>query len=110
MSLLLALALALAPLCCATEDFTAGWFLCLTFILFCGSVRQRAVITSVSPDVLYLFRVQAVCQPDLRSDFSQTLLFRGTGSPRPVVTSASEMSPCQIKNSLFCFSQYNKNI
>lgn len=41
---------------------------------------QKAVITNVSSDVLYLFRVQAVCQHDLRSDFSQTLLFRGTRS------------------------------
>uniref|UniRef100_A0A673GEE2 protein-tyrosine-phosphatase n=1 Tax=Sinocyclocheilus rhinocerous TaxID=307959 RepID=A0A673GEE2_9TELE len=34
------------------------------------------IITLVSPDVLYLFRVQAVCQRDQRSDFSQTLLFK----------------------------------
>lgn len=45
--------------------------ICACFLL------QKAVITNVSPDVLYLFRVQAVCQHDLRSDFSQTLLFRG---------------------------------
>uniref|UniRef100_A0A8C5A8L1 protein-tyrosine-phosphatase n=1 Tax=Gadus morhua TaxID=8049 RepID=A0A8C5A8L1_GADMO len=38
---------------------------------------MKAVISNVSPDFLYLFRVQAVCQQDLRSDFSQTLLFRG---------------------------------
>ena len=47
-------------------------YVCASFLL------QKAVITNVSPDVLYLFRVQAVCQHDLRSDFSQTLLFRGT--------------------------------
>ena len=39
--------------------------------------QQKAVISNVSPDFLYLFRVQAVCRQDLRSDFSQTLLFRG---------------------------------
>uniref|UniRef100_A0A8C2AFS2 protein-tyrosine-phosphatase n=1 Tax=Cyprinus carpio TaxID=7962 RepID=A0A8C2AFS2_CYPCA len=42
-----------------------------------GEHSTRAVITLVSPDVLYLFRVQAVCQRDQRSDFSQTLLFKG---------------------------------
>uniref|UniRef100_A0A673GF18 protein-tyrosine-phosphatase n=1 Tax=Sinocyclocheilus rhinocerous TaxID=307959 RepID=A0A673GF18_9TELE len=41
-----------------------------------GEHSTRAVITLVSPDVLYLFRVQAVCQRDQRSDFSQTLLFK----------------------------------
>lgn len=55
---------------------------CLSVVLnvcVCTSfLMQKAVITNVSPDVLYLFRVQAVCQHDLRSDFSQTLLFRGT--------------------------------
>ncbi|XP_041417757.1 receptor-type tyrosine-protein phosphatase gamma isoform X2 [Xenopus laevis] len=36
----------------------------------------KAVINHVSPDILYLFRVQAVCQNDMRSDFSQTMLFQ----------------------------------
>ncbi|KAM4720990.1 receptor-type tyrosine-protein phosphatase gamma isoform 2-T2 [Rhinophrynus dorsalis] len=36
----------------------------------------KAVINHVSPDILYLFRVQAVCRNDLRSDFSQTMLFQ----------------------------------
>ncbi|KAG8435853.1 hypothetical protein GDO86_007079 [Hymenochirus boettgeri] len=36
----------------------------------------KAVINHVSPDILYLFRVQAVCLNDLRSDFSQTMLFQ----------------------------------
>ncbi|XP_048403289.1 receptor-type tyrosine-protein phosphatase gamma-like isoform X1 [Stegostoma tigrinum] len=36
----------------------------------------EAVINHVSLDKLYLFRVQAVCQNDLRSDFSQTMLFQ----------------------------------
>ena len=38
---------------------------------------QKATISHVSPDSLYLFRVQAVCQNDMRSDFSQTMLFQG---------------------------------
>lgn len=41
-------------------------------------VLQEAIITPVSSDVLYLFRVQAVCLNDKRSDFSQSMLFRGT--------------------------------
>ncbi|KAG2471352.1 PTPRG phosphatase, partial [Polypterus senegalus] len=36
----------------------------------------EAVINHVSADILYLFRVQAVCQNDMRSDFSQTMLFQ----------------------------------
>lgn len=44
------------------------WFMCFL---------QEAVISPVSPDVLYLFRVQAVCMNDMRSDFSQSMLFRG---------------------------------
>ena len=38
---------------------------------------QKATISHVSPDSLYLFRVQAVCRNDMRSDFSQTMLFQG---------------------------------
>uniref|UniRef100_A0A672NRT5 protein-tyrosine-phosphatase n=1 Tax=Sinocyclocheilus grahami TaxID=75366 RepID=A0A672NRT5_SINGR len=41
--------------------------------------KLEAVIAPVSSDVLYLFRVQAVCLNDKRSDFSQSMLFRGTG-------------------------------
>ncbi|GLD63052.1 receptor-type tyrosine-protein phosphatase gamma-like protein [Lates japonicus] len=37
---------------------------------------MEAVISPVSPDVLYLFRVQAVCMNHMRSDFSQSMLFR----------------------------------
>ncbi|XP_015666691.1 receptor-type tyrosine-protein phosphatase gamma [Protobothrops mucrosquamatus] len=37
----------------------------------------KAIISHVSPDILYLFRVQAVCRNDMRSDFSQTMLFQG---------------------------------
>ncbi|XP_059878804.1 receptor-type tyrosine-protein phosphatase gamma isoform X3 [Delphinus delphis] len=36
----------------------------------------KATISPVSPDSLYLFRVQAVCRNDMRSDFSQTMLFQ----------------------------------
>ncbi|KAI3369552.1 hypothetical protein L3Q82_007760 [Scortum barcoo] len=39
--------------------------------------KLEAIISPVSPDVLYLFRVQAVCMNDMRSDFSQSMLFRG---------------------------------
>lgn len=38
---------------------------------------QKATISHISPDSLYLFRVQAVCRNDMRSDFSQTMLFQG---------------------------------
>ncbi|KAM4651356.1 receptor-type tyrosine-protein phosphatase gamma isoform 2-T2 [Discoglossus pictus] len=37
---------------------------------------MKAVINHVSPDILYLFRVQAVCRNDMRSDFSQTMIFQ----------------------------------
>lgn len=40
-------------------------------------ILQKATISHVSPDSLYLFRVQAVCRNDMRSDFSQTMLFQG---------------------------------
>ncbi|XP_077135022.1 receptor-type tyrosine-protein phosphatase gamma isoform X2 [Ranitomeya variabilis] len=36
----------------------------------------NVTINHVSPDILYLFRVQAVCRNDMRSDFSQTMLFQ----------------------------------
>lgn len=48
-------------------------FVCV-YVVF---VVQEAIISPVSPDVLYLFRVQAVCMNDMRSDFSQSMLFRG---------------------------------
>uniref|UniRef100_A0A8C1QM03 protein-tyrosine-phosphatase n=1 Tax=Cyprinus carpio TaxID=7962 RepID=A0A8C1QM03_CYPCA len=67
---------------------------------------KTAVITLVSPDVLYLFRVQAVCQRDQRSDFSQTLLFKAnttrifegtrivkTGMPTVSPASSADMAP-----------------
>ncbi len=46
--------------------------------MFTVYVFQEAIIAPVSTDVLYLFRVQAVCLNDKRSDFSQSMLFRGT--------------------------------
>uniref|UniRef100_A0A671P6G1 protein-tyrosine-phosphatase n=1 Tax=Sinocyclocheilus anshuiensis TaxID=1608454 RepID=A0A671P6G1_9TELE len=71
-----------------------------------GEHSTRAVITLVSPDVLYLFRVQAVCQRDQRSDFSQTLLFKAnttrifegtrivkTGMPTVSPASSADMAP-----------------
>lgn len=54
-----------------------------------GCVLQEAVITPVSPDVLYLFRVQAVCMNDMRSDFSQSMLFRGDSSSLSSSSSSS---------------------
>ncbi|EGV95921.1 Receptor-type tyrosine-protein phosphatase gamma, partial [Cricetulus griseus] len=41
----------------------------------------KATISHVSPDSLYLFRVQAVCRNDMRSDFSQTMLFQADMAP-----------------------------
>ncbi|XP_030634258.1 receptor-type tyrosine-protein phosphatase gamma [Chanos chanos] len=71
-----------------------------------SNLKTRAVITHVSPDILYLFRVQAVCQRDLRSDFSQTLLYRAnttrifegsrivkTGMPTVSPASSADMAP-----------------
>lgn len=46
--------------------------------MFTVYVFQEAIIAPVSTDVLYLFRVQAVCLNDKRSDFSQSMLFKGT--------------------------------
>ncbi|XP_066452715.1 receptor-type tyrosine-protein phosphatase gamma isoform X2 [Eleutherodactylus coqui] len=36
----------------------------------------NVTINHVSPDILYLFRVQAVCRNDMRSDFSPTMLIQ----------------------------------
>ncbi|MGH0175569.1 UNVERIFIED_CONTAM: hypothetical protein FKN15_004226, partial [Acipenser sinensis] len=49
----------------------------------------EAVINTVSPDILYLFRVQAVCQNDMRSDFSQTMLFRASSADMAPISSGS---------------------
>ncbi|KAM6928406.1 receptor-type tyrosine-protein phosphatase gamma isoform 2-T2 [Xenentodon cancila] len=82
-----------------------------------GDQRMKAVITNVSPDVLYLFRVQAVCQHDLRSDFSQTLLFRAnttrifegsrivkTGMPTISPASSADMAPISSGSSTWTSS------
>uniref|UniRef100_A0A8C6UZH6 protein-tyrosine-phosphatase n=1 Tax=Neogobius melanostomus TaxID=47308 RepID=A0A8C6UZH6_9GOBI len=78
---------------------------------------ETAIITNVSPDVLYLFRVQAVCQHDLRSDFSQTLLFRAnttrifegsrivkTGMPTLSPASSADMAPISSGSSTWTSS------
>ncbi|XP_071351269.1 receptor-type tyrosine-protein phosphatase gamma isoform X1 [Trachinotus anak] len=82
-----------------------------------GDQSMKAVITNVSPDVLYLFRVQAVCQHDLRSDFSQTLLFRAnttrifegsrivkTGMPTISPASSADMAPISSGSSTWTSS------
>ncbi|XP_076870406.1 receptor-type tyrosine-protein phosphatase gamma isoform X2 [Brachyhypopomus gauderio] len=79
--------------------------------------HTRAVITQISPDVLYLFRVQALCQKDQRSDFSQTLLFRanttrifeGTrivkpGMPTVSPPSSADMAPISSGSSTWASS------
>ncbi|XP_026866754.2 receptor-type tyrosine-protein phosphatase gamma isoform X1 [Electrophorus electricus] len=79
--------------------------------------HTRAVITRMSPDVLYLFRVQALCQRDQRSDFSQTLLFRanttrifeGTrivkpGMPTVSPPSSADMAPISSGSSTWASS------
>ncbi|XP_067361921.1 receptor-type tyrosine-protein phosphatase gamma-like isoform X2 [Channa argus] len=82
-----------------------------------GDQSMKAVITNVSPDILYLFRVQAVCQRDLRSDFSQTLLFRAnttrifegsrivkTGMPTISPASSADMAPISSGSSTWTSS------
>uniref|UniRef100_W5MWP0 Receptor-type tyrosine-protein phosphatase gamma n=2 Tax=Lepisosteidae TaxID=7915 RepID=W5MWP0_LEPOC len=77
----------------------------------------EAVINHVSPDILYLFRVQAVCQNDMRSDFSQTLLFQAnttrifegtrivkTGMPTASPASSADMAPISSGSSTWTSS------
>uniref|UniRef100_H3B0U3 protein-tyrosine-phosphatase n=1 Tax=Latimeria chalumnae TaxID=7897 RepID=H3B0U3_LATCH len=77
----------------------------------------EAVINHVSPDILYLFRVQAVCQNDLRSDFSQTMLFQAnttrifegtrivkTGMPTASPASSADMAPISSGSSTWTSS------
>ncbi|XP_058844542.1 receptor-type tyrosine-protein phosphatase gamma-like isoform X2 [Acipenser ruthenus] len=77
----------------------------------------EAVINTVSPDILYLFRVQAVCQNDMRSDFSQTMLFRAnttrifegtrivkTGMPTASPASSADMAPISSGSSTWTSS------
>lgn len=107
-SLPVSFVLALSQYGACTGLSTQAWcvHVCACFLL------QKAVITNVSPDVLYLFRVQAVCQHDLRSDFSQTLLFRGTWSKpyRLFVFWMVCLHPAYWTCVLSSFSKYNQNI
>ncbi|XP_038627772.1 receptor-type tyrosine-protein phosphatase gamma isoform X1 [Tachyglossus aculeatus] len=77
----------------------------------------KAIISHVSPDSLYLFRVQAVCQNDMRSDFSQTMLFQAnttrifqgtrivkTGVPTASPASSADMAPISSGSSTWTSS------
>ncbi|XP_051803954.1 receptor-type tyrosine-protein phosphatase gamma-like isoform X2 [Acanthochromis polyacanthus] len=77
----------------------------------------EAIIAPVSPDVLYLFRVQAVCMNDMRSDFSQSMLFRAnttrifegtrivkTGMPTVSPASSADMAPISSGSSTWTSS------
>ncbi|KAM9813913.1 receptor-type tyrosine-protein phosphatase gamma-like [Neosynchiropus ocellatus] len=79
--------------------------------------RLEAVISPVSPDVLYLFRVQAICINDMRSDFSQSMLFRAnttrifegtrivkTGMPTVSPASSADMAPISSGSSTWTSS------
>ncbi|XP_061544082.1 receptor-type tyrosine-protein phosphatase gamma-like isoform X2 [Phycodurus eques] len=79
--------------------------------------KLEAVISHVSPDVLYLFRVQAVCTNDMRSDFSQSMLFRAnttrifegtrivkTGMPTVSPASSADMAPISSGSSTWTSS------
>lgn len=82
------------------QTFLMRVCVCAPFLL------QKAVITNVSPDILYLFRVQAVCQHDLRSDFSQTLLFRGSRS-QPSSYSVIMSNHSTLFVQIWCMSFFN---
>ncbi|XP_063796970.1 receptor-type tyrosine-protein phosphatase gamma isoform X2 [Pseudophryne corroboree] len=77
----------------------------------------KAFINHVSPDILYLFRVQAVCRNDMRSDFSQTMLFQAnttrifegtrivkTGVPTASPASSADMAPISSGSSTWTSS------
>uniref|UniRef100_A0A452IF68 Receptor-type tyrosine-protein phosphatase gamma n=1 Tax=Gopherus agassizii TaxID=38772 RepID=A0A452IF68_9SAUR len=77
----------------------------------------KAIISHVSPDILYLFRVQAVCRNDMRSDFSQTMLFQAnttrifegtrivkTGVPTASPASSADMAPISSGSSTWTTS------
>ncbi|KAJ1110122.1 hypothetical protein NDU88_007477, partial [Pleurodeles waltl] len=77
----------------------------------------KAVINHVSPAILYLFRVQAVCRNDMRSDFSQTMLFQAnttrifegtrivkTGVPTASPASSADMAPISSGSSTWTSS------
>ncbi|XP_066452714.1 receptor-type tyrosine-protein phosphatase gamma isoform X1 [Eleutherodactylus coqui] len=77
----------------------------------------NVTINHVSPDILYLFRVQAVCRNDMRSDFSPTMLiqanttriFEGTrivktGVPTASPASSADMAPISSGSSTWTSS------
>ncbi|XP_055563484.1 receptor-type tyrosine-protein phosphatase gamma [Falco biarmicus] len=77
----------------------------------------KAIISHVSPDILYLFRVQAVCRNEMRSDFSQTMLFQAnttrifegtrivkTGAPTASPASSADMAPISSGSSTWTSS------
>ncbi|XP_044531618.1 receptor-type tyrosine-protein phosphatase gamma [Gracilinanus agilis] len=77
----------------------------------------KAIISHVSPDSLYLFRVQAICRNDMRSDFSQTMLFQAnttrifqgtrivkTGVPTASPASSADMAPISSGSSTWTSS------
>uniref|UniRef100_A0A0G2K561 protein-tyrosine-phosphatase n=1 Tax=Rattus norvegicus TaxID=10116 RepID=A0A0G2K561_RAT len=77
----------------------------------------KATISHISPDSLYLFRVQAVCRNDMRSDFSQTMLFQAnttrifqgtrivkTGVPTASPASSADMAPISSGSSTWTSS------
>ncbi|KAF3856935.1 hypothetical protein F7725_017658, partial [Dissostichus mawsoni] len=79
--------------------------------------KLEALISPVSPDVLYLFRVQAICMNDMRSDFSQSMLFRAnttrifegtrivkTGMPTVSPASSADMAPISSGSSTWTSS------
>ncbi|XP_062842418.1 receptor-type tyrosine-protein phosphatase gamma isoform X2 [Trichomycterus rosablanca] len=79
--------------------------------------KLEAFIKPVSPDVLYLFRVQAMCLNDKRSDFSQSMLFRAnttrifegtrivkTGMPTVSSASSADMAPISSGSSTWTSS------
>uniref|UniRef100_A0A8C5HB69 protein-tyrosine-phosphatase n=1 Tax=Gouania willdenowi TaxID=441366 RepID=A0A8C5HB69_GOUWI len=79
--------------------------------------RLEAIISPVSADVLYLFRVQAVCTSDMRSDFSQSMLFRAnttrifegtrivkSGMPTVSPASSADMAPISSGSSTWTSS------
>ncbi|XP_048347585.1 receptor-type tyrosine-protein phosphatase gamma-like isoform X2 [Sphaerodactylus townsendi] len=79
--------------------------------------KQKAIISHVSPDILYLFRVQAVCRNDMRSDFSQTMLFQAnttrifegtrivkTGVPTASPAPSADMAPISSGSSTWTSS------
>uniref|UniRef100_A0A8C3INX1 protein-tyrosine-phosphatase n=1 Tax=Chrysemys picta bellii TaxID=8478 RepID=A0A8C3INX1_CHRPI len=74
------------------------------------SDKDLTIISHVSPDILYLFRVQAVCRNDMRSDFTNTTrIFEGTrivktGVPTASPASSADMAPISSGSSTWTSS------